>query len=308
MPTPVLLLVNRDKPEAVEAADEVAELVRRHGELVGEAPIDEEQLPREAGRAQVIVVLGGDGSILGEVRRCASMNVAMLGVNLGRLGFMAEFDLPSLRRDAKAIFGQGRFESRELSMVRAQIVRRDGQAEAAGVALNEVCVSAGPPYRMVMLTLRVDGRPGPTLTGDGLIVCTPTGSTAYNLSAGGPIVAPGVDALCITTIAAHSLGVRPILVPGGSLIEIEVVRANRDLSGQGTTLILDGQVQRPIAAGERIRIEARRPGVKFITNPTNDYWQTLISKLHWAEAPRMRGGQEDGAKARRHEGAEQESE
>jgi NAD+ kinase len=140
--------------------------------------------------------------------------------------------------------------------------------------------------------MRINDEKGPTVNGDGMIVSTPTGSTAYNVSAGGPIVSPDVDALVITPIAAHSLSFRPIVVGAASRIELIMNRVNSsgaDGGGcAGTTLVLDGQVVCPLAEGDRVVLGLDPRPVRFVRNPRGGYWTTLTEKMHWAAPPRLR--------------------
>src|SRR5437899_2158395 len=198
MPRSALLLVNPQKPAAATAAAEVRGLIQRYGRLIAELPADNSPLPAEARDAELVVVFGGDGTLLSQTRRCALPGAAMLGVNMGRLGFLAEFDMPALRDQAASIFGEGRLVIAEFPLVAVQVVGPKGEPRFEGMALNEAVITAGPPYRMITLAISFDGQPGPTISGDGVIVSSPLGSTAYNLSAGGPILAPSIDGLAIT--------------------------------------------------------------------------------------------------------------
>lgn len=293
----VLLLVNRTKPDASSATTELRALIARHGACVAELEA-EPGAPAltSRGGADLIVVLGGDGTLISQARRCADLGVPILGVNVGRLGFLAEYDLPSLREQAPYIFGDDPLPTRELHMLRAEVLGRDGVTRRfSNVALNECVVTAGPPYRMISLAISIDGTEGPSVTGDGLIVSTPTGSTAYNVSAGGPILHPEMDAHVITPIAAHSLAFRPVVVPARSRIEIEMLRVNRlagsaggDQAMAGTALTLDGQISAALLEGDRIVISRDPRPVPFVRNPLGSYWATLIDKLHWAAVPRVR--------------------
>jgi NAD+ kinase len=170
-------------------------------------------------------------------------------------------------------------------MLRAQVYAT-GQAKPrlSDTALNECVVTSGPPYRMIALSVSINGEAGPTFSGDGLIVSTPTGSTAYNVSAGGPIVSPDTDALVITPIAAHSLAFRPIVVAGSSDIEATMLRGNAG----GTALVLDGHVVATLGEGDRVRVGREGPPIRFVRNPRGSYWTTLIEKLNWAIPPRLR--------------------
>lgn len=301
MPRSVLLVVNRDKPEAVTAAAEVRRLIERHARLVGELDADGgagEPL-RDARGADLIVVLGGDGTLLSQARRCVDLGLPLLGVNLGKLGFLAEFDLASLRDQAGAVLGAPGAPTHAVRMLRTEVFEAGaGTPRFTGSALNECVVTAGPPYRMISMALSIDGEPGPTVSGDGLIVSTPTGSTAYNVSAGGPIVAPGADATVITPIAAHSLAFRPIVVPASSRVELTMLRVNQSFGtgdrrlgpGRGTTLVLDGHATTWLAEGERVVVTSDGRPVHFVRNPRGSYWATLIDKLHWAAPPKLRAG------------------
>ncbi len=299
MPRSVLLLVNRNKPEAARAAKDVRVLIERFGRVVAEFEGDGAPLPPlPAGqRPDLIVVLGGDGTLLAQARRCADLNLPLLGVNLGKLGFLAEFDLHSLTEQAQALFGGNALPTHDAGMLRAEIyAARAARPRFSDTALNECVVTAGPPYRMISMALSIDGVSGPTVSGDGLIVSTPTGSTAYNVSAGGPIVAPQTDAIVITPIAAHSLAFRPIVVPGSSRIEFTMLRVNqsfgegdrREGPGRGTTLVLDGGVYSPLEEHERVVVTRDARRVRFVRNPRGSYWATLIDKMQWAAPPRAR--------------------
>ncbi|TVS07312.1 MAG: NAD(+)/NADH kinase [Phycisphaerales bacterium] len=285
----VLLVVNRRKPDAVGAADRVRELISAHGTLVGETDTEREDAAAAEG-AELVVVLGGDGTLLSQARRFADLGVPLLGVNLGKLGFMAEFDLEAFERSAPELLGGGALSVREHRRLTAE-VRRGRSVVYSGVGLNDAVVTAGPPFRLIELSLSIAGGPGAKVNGDGLVVSTPTGSTAYNLSAGGPIIEPGVDALAIAAIAAHTLAFRPIVVDGSTPIELRVLRAN-EANGEGTALVLDGRRVCGLRTGDVVRIGRDEAPVRFVTNPGRDYWATVMDKLHWAAAPRLRDGSE----------------
>ncbi|MDQ7013682.1 MAG: NAD(+)/NADH kinase [Planctomycetota bacterium] len=290
MPRRVLFAFNPDDAETKEAAAKVRAVVERHGTCAGETPSRSDASVEGIGEVDLIVVLGGDGTLLSQARRFADLDIPLLGVNLGRLGFMAEFDLDAVERHGETLFGDGPLTTDALGMLRARVF---GEGESTprfdGLGLNEAAVTAGYPFRMVELGLRINGETGPVLGGDGLVVSTPTGSTAYNVSAGGPIVAPGVGALTITPIAAHTLSFRPIVVPSSSTIEIIARRVNNDLERGGTTLVLDGQVQTPLHHGDRVEIAGDAQHVRFVQNTEVGFWETVIQKLHWGAQPRMRG-------------------
>lgn len=302
MPRRVLLLVNRTKPEAAQAAKALRELITKHGSCAAEldAPVGSATplTKADAKSADLIIVLGGDGTLIAQARRTADLGLPLLGVNIGRLGFLAEYDLHAFADQAPYLLSDHPLPTRELHLVRAEIYAGSATAPRfKDAALNECVVTAGPPYRMISLSMQIGAQLGPTLTGDGLIISTPTGSTAYNVSAGGPILSPELDALVITPIAAHTLAFRPVVVPMTTRLELTMLRVNRAASERpgdthasfGTTLTLDGQINEPLYEHDRIVLTRDDRPIRFVRNPLASYWNTLVDKLHWAAAPRMRG-------------------
>ncbi len=282
-----LILVNRTKPDAEKSLAAVRTAIEQVGRVVGVLDANHDTLSDARG-ADVLVVLGGDGTILAQARRCAALNIPVLGVKIGNLGFLAEFDVNSFTRHAPAIFRGAPLSLAERMMLDAAVtLPGETAATFADAALNDAVVTAGPPYRLIELDVYIDGEPGPTLRGDGVIISTPVGSTAYNASAGGPIVAPDLDSFTITPIAAHSLAFRPIVLPSTHTIELVIRRANDD-DGAGTTLVLDGQVHHRLPTGSRVRLSRSPHAVRLIRNPDATFWSTLIRKLHWASAPGRR--------------------
>ncbi|MDX2146145.1 MAG: NAD(+)/NADH kinase [Planctomycetota bacterium] len=281
----VLLVINREKAEAASTTAAIRTLLAGHT-IVGE--IDALQpLPADVpDDIDLAIVLGGDGTLLAHARHFGPKGVPLLGVNIGRLGFMAEFDLDAFRVHAPQLLEQPRLNCRDFSALHVRVVSSTGESFSS-LAINDAVITAGPPYRMISVALSIDGGDGPTVNGDGLIIASPVGSTAYNLSAGGPIIAPEVDALTITAIAPHTLSFRPIVTPGSSTITVTVLRANASRAKGGTTLVLDGQVEHPIVEGDRIVVTRRQKAVRFVANPAGSYWRTLLEKLRWAATPRL---------------------
>ena len=291
-----LLVVNQRKPRAVEAADEIGSLITEHGRLIRR--VDSDQLARFVGseggseEPDLIIVLGGDGTILSASRACLEMGAPLLGINTGKVGFMAGYEPGSFRRDAAGLLGGGPLNINEHRTLTGTVEDDAGRVRHEATAVNELVVTAGPPYRMITLDLRIDDQPGPTVSGDGLIVSTPLGSTAYNISAGGPIVAPGVDASIITPIAAHSLSFRPIVLHADEPIEI-AVRSINSMEEAGTTLLIDGQGHHRLSEGDTVRIRSGERTVRFVSDPAVSYWRTLLSKMHWASTPTGQIGEFD---------------
>jgi NAD+ kinase len=283
-----LFLVNPNKPDALTAAEALASDVAPHGRVLGTLPATNAPPPEQASSADVLVVIGGDGTLLSQARRFASMGVPMLGVNMGRLGFLAEFDVASLRNMASTIFGDGALTTRNFSALRVEVIgKRSSKPRFTAMAINEAVITAGPPFRLISLGLAIDGYEGPVVRGDGMMVATPLGSTAYNLAAGGPIMGPDVDAFVVTAMAAQSLAFRPVVVSSGSTIEITMLKVNDETPGSGTALVIDGQTHVHVGGGDRLRISKDKPLLRFVQNPLSNYWSRLIGKLNWAVAPRM---------------------
>jgi NAD+ kinase len=280
------LFVNNDKADARDALPRVRAIVERHGALLGECEAND--CPAPSKDTDIAIVLGGDGTILAAAKTLAPLGIPMLGVNFGKVGFLAEFESESFERDAPALFDASKpLPTRDAPLLDATIERSNGVVEPVGIALNECSVTAGPPYRMIALDISIDHQPGPLLQGDGVIVATPTGSTAYNAAANGPILAPTAECLVLTPVAAHSLSFRSIVVSLKSEIRLNVRRANHhELNhGAGTTLVLDGQTMAPLTEGDSVVIRRRPEPLTVVTNRAANYWQTLIRKMHWAVPP-----------------------
>ena len=279
----VLLLINDDKTEAVRALPDVRAILSAHATIVGEAPANGEALTDVNG-ADLVVVLGGDGTLLSQARRCADLDIPILGVNFGKLGFLAQYDFDSFKRDAQRLLATSDLPTTKRSLIRVTVVDGDGKQRFSGLAMNDAVITAGPPYRMLELAMRIDDEAGPRWRGDGVVVSTALGSTGHNVSAGGPILMPTLDVLAISPIAAHSLAFRPIVVSGSSRVEITLIEGNRD-DGAGTTLVTDGRAQCRLDAGDALMVESAGRTVSFVLNPARTYWETLLGKLHWAAAP-----------------------
>jgi NAD+ kinase len=232
------------------------------------------------------IVFGGDGSIISTARNVSKAALPVVGVNVGKLGFLAEFSVaelveffPRLNKGAAPIdkrmmlncrvFGNGRGKTQDEKFCSA--------------AINDIYITAGPPFRMIELKILVDGQPLAGCVTDGLIISTPTGSTAYNLSAGGPILSPKIEAVVITPICPHSLSFRPIVINADSKIEVFGVRVN-----EGTTISIDGQVSLNLSINDVVRVEKADTNFLIVNNPLRSQWDTLATKLSWAEKPKYK--------------------
>jgi NAD+ kinase len=235
-----------------------------------------QQKTQLAGKADVLLVLGGDGTMLNAARLAGERGIPILGVNMGGLGFLTEVRLEHLYPSLDRVFAN-EFVLDERLMLRTH-VHRHGETVAHGVVLNDVVISKGTLARMIELKIAIQGRFVANLRSDGLIVSTPTGSTAYSLSAGGPIVNPAVQALMLTPICPHTLTHRPLIVPGN--VEIEVTLTSRD---DGAMATLDGQVGIAMSQGDTTVISASEHRTRLIRFPESDYYDVLREKLKWGD-------------------------
>jgi len=229
-------------------------------------------------RADLAIVLGGDGTMLNAARQLARYRVPLVGVNQGRLGFMTDIarsDMLTCIDDLLA----GRFAPESRMLLDAQVVR-DGKGISSNLALNEVVVDKGAIGRLIEFELFIDGEFVYSLRSDGLIVSTPTGSTAYALSADGPIMNPNVAGIALVPLCPHSLTNRPILVGDLSEIEVRIVRAT------DTRIHFDGQVTLDLMTEDRVRIRRSAFSICFLHPPGYSYFAMLRQKLNWNEQPK----------------------
>jgi len=227
-----------------------------------------------AGAADLLVVLGGDGSVLAAVRAIGARRVAVLGVNLGHLGFLTEVS-PGEAEAALEAALRGEFSLVERS--RFEVTHtRVGHELRRDLVLNDAVITKGSVLaRLIELEALVDGRVIATYRSDGLIVATPTGSTAYNLSAGGPILDTDVRAAILNPICPHMLTLRPLVLPDDRAI---VVRLR---SPEDATLTLDGQVGGSVRTGDEVRVVKAAEPARFVSKPARDHFETLRTKLGW---------------------------
>ncbi|HOD83172.1 MAG: putative inorganic polyphosphate/ATP-NAD kinase [Planctomycetes bacterium ADurb.Bin126] len=273
----IIILANLDKPGVQQELEALREWIAQRAEvmLVQSA---REELSRCAAQADLCLVLGGDGTLLSAARALADTDIPLLGVNMGKLGFLAEFDLDALRTYLDDILA-GRLAPARRIMLQVCVsnCERHGFCSAAA---NDVVISAGQPFRMIELDVFQGDTQIAQYFGDGLIVATPTGSTGYNMSAGGPILEPSLDALILTPIAPHSLAMRPLVVDTHSPICIDAVRIN-----PGTALIIDGQVSTHLCEGDRVEIVRHARPARIFSHPQRDFFDTLTTKLQWGRGP-----------------------
>ena len=258
--------------------------VKKAGENRPESGVAEESITDTLANCDFAIVFGGDGSIISTARNLSHASVPLIGVNIGKLGFSAEFSVSELE-DFFPSLSSGAIPTYERMMLRCRVFSAGNESSRGemfcSAAVNDIFFTAGPPFRTVELQIFVDGQPLAGCVSDGLIIATPTGSTAYNLSAGGPILSPKIEAMVITPTCPHSLSFRPIVINAESVIEVVGIRVN-----EGTTVSIDGQINLRLAADEVVRIEREDRNFVIINNPLRSQWDTLATKLRWAEKPK----------------------
>ncbi|MBP5320146.1 MAG: NAD(+)/NADH kinase [Kiritimatiellae bacterium] len=280
------VIVNADKPRAESAVAAVFASARRLGLhlLVDPCGLPVElsetvtPLPAESFReegAEAVIVLGGDGSMLDAVRRSKPPYLPMIGLNIGSLGYLTSVEEPNFVR-AMEMLREGAFQVSRRSMVAAEIISGSGTTLALPDALNEVVVSRGASGTSVELDLQLNGKTVSRFLCDGMIVATPTGSTAYSLSAGGPILLPDVEALVVNLICPHTLTSRPLVVPHDALISIRVASAERDLN-----VSADGRDNVPVQVGDVVRVVRSARSLPVIMMEGVSPCDVMRRKLGW---------------------------
>lgn len=281
----LLILGNMSKPGVAEQIEQLRGWFEERAEVVGVSPTNE-PLPQGGESADLAVVFGGDGTLLSAARLLAGTGVPLLGVNMGKLGFLAEFDVEHMQKHLGEVL-DGKVEPTERMMLQVT-VRPCSTSEGAGdggsgfssPVANDLAISAGPPFRMVDLHVFQGDSEVARYLGDGLVVATPSGSTGYNMSAGGPILEPTLDAITITPVAPHTLSLRPIVVRSDEAVRIVAVKVN-----PGTAVIVDGQVSCSLCEGDVVEIRRAPRGTRVVPHPGRSFFQTLANKLQWGRSP-----------------------
>ncbi len=279
------IMANAGKPAALEVAASADAYLRSRGftvhlqnRVADALGISERGQPDDAVAAvDAVLVLGGDGTILATARLCAPMGTPMLPVHVGRFGFLTAVSPEGLTAALDALL-EGRYSQEERMMLWGE-TRRAGELQDTGLALNEIVVANGPLSRVLHLRTSIDGRFVTTYAADGIIVATPTGSTAYSLSAGGPLVHPSLQALLVTPICPHTLTSRALLVPPSAEVTVIVERDPQDI----VRVTIDGQLGFPLQAEDAIHIRRSPHQAKFLSVGGADFYDKLQDKLHWGE-------------------------
>ena len=259
----------RFKQEQIEVLFEDS-LAEQLGQVVGYAG---EDIPAQV---DLIIVLGGDGTLISVARQVGKLSVPIVGVNLGRLGFLTEItrdELPDMLE--RLIAGDYQVTDR---MMLDSYIYRDGEVVGNYTVLNDIVINKGALARIIDMDTYVDGRRLSSFKADGLIISTPTGSTGYSLAAGGPIIYPEINSLLITPICPHMLTNRPIVVWSRSIIEIQV-----KFEDDVVFFTADGQVGRKLLPGDRVEVRRSESRTWLVNSPSKDYFEILRTKLSWGE-------------------------
>ncbi len=276
-------IIAKDIPAALKAAKKLTVWLESRGKKVfidretaasiKQKGYDRAELPA---LVEMLIVLGGDGTLLSAARHVADAhtNVPIFGVNLGSLGFMAEVSLDELYDNLEKAIA-GKLETEDRMMLSTSVIR-DGKHIARYRVLNDAVINKGALARMMELRITVSDGHLTTLRADGLIVATPTGSTAYSLSAGGPIIHPTIHCFVVTPICPHTLSNRPIALPDTVVVTVCLTSQSEDVS-----LTLDGQIGFPLMPHDVVEIKRSRFKMRLIKHPTKSYYEILRSKLKW---------------------------
>lgn len=278
------VFAKRNHPEAVEIAREVTSWLQEreievfHDKALAEDLGTGQGYPGGSIPAMVnlIVVLGGDGTLISVARKVGDLRTPILGVNLGSLGFLTEITLQEIFPVLEQVV-RGDFTVSSRMMLDA-VVRREGREVGRYRVLNDVVINKGALARIIDMEASVDDVYLTTFKADGLIISTPTGSTGYNLAAGGPIIYPDLDCLVMAPICPHMLTNRPIIVSDKAIIRVEVKFQDQDV-----VFTADGQVGMPLQGGDVVEVRRSRSCTLLVKSPTKDYFQVLRTKLRWGE-------------------------
>ena len=280
------IIAKKNKPEGVAIVRNLVEwlnpkkievyIEEEIGKLLSPAlwkPVQREAIPTDM---EMIVVLGGDGTLLSVARQVWNKNIPILGVNLGGLGFLTEITLDELYPVLERVLRDD-FETDERDVLNAEVIRR-GERVAEFIVLNDAVINKGALARIIDLETTINGEYLSTFRSDGLIISTPTGSTAYNLSAGGPIVFPSLHTIIITPICPHTLTIRPIIIPDHVRIRALLKSRNEEV-----TLTLDGQQGFALEFEDVVEVRKAEGRILLIKSPYRRYFELLREKLKWGE-------------------------
>lgn len=281
----VALIGKYKSPEIAEPLLKLAVFLEQRGVQVMLDPLTAEHvgknrhevlpLERIGERAELAVVIGGDGTMLNIARTFAPYDVALVGVNQGRLGFLTDLSIKTMFESIGSIL-DGQFVTEQRMLLESEVLSA-GQAATKVLAFNDVAVNKGAEGSLIEIEVHIDGRFVYNLRSDGLIIASPTGSTAYALSSGGPILHPSLDAIALVPVSPHTLSNRPIVVGGNSVIEITVH------SGADARVHFDSHSHHELSAKDRVVVRRCPHKIRLLHPLDHNYYHMLREKLHWSE-------------------------
>ncbi|MCB5186897.1 NAD kinase [Methylobacillus caricis] len=248
----------------------IEEKTAEHSEIKGYTTL---KLSAIGAYADLAIVLGGDGTMLTVARALVDYQIPLVGVNRGRFGFLTDINSDHMLESVAQILG-GEFQTEQRILLEASILR-DGKMTGQGYALNDVVVNKNGLARLIELEIYIDKHFVQKQRSDGLIVATPTGTTAYSLSAGGPILHPTLDAIALVPICPHTLSNRPIAINSASEVEIHVVHA------EDASVHLDGQMKMALQPGDKVHVRRANNTITLLHPPGHNHYDVLREKLHW---------------------------
>lgn len=275
----VLLYSNEAKAESSKALAFVRSLIQARGARV--ATVKKAPSARALRDADLAVALGGDGTMLHVARQVAPRGIPLLGVNIGTLGFLSGAEAGDLKRCMDAVLA-GKFAVEERSMLSAEVLRGGRRVFGPELALNEVVIRCGEQARAITLSTRSGERFMADYFGDGLIVATPTGSTAYSLAASGPIVDPSLDVTLVAPICPHALTQRPLIVPAHLPLTIRLGR-RREGEAPRVLVSLDGRSGCDLRIGDEVRVRRAETPLRLLLPPGRSFFEVLRRKLKWGQ-------------------------
>ena len=275
-----VLFYNEQKPDTQVALKPVLKMLknRRVAVWMGHTPEGRKRLPD----ADVAIALGGDGTMLRVARSLAPHGVPLFGINSGGLGFLSGTELKELKRNLATVLDGG-FELQERWMLKAEVLRGGRRTFGPNIALNDCVIRCGDTARAITLRAFSGQSFLADYFGDGLIISTPTGSTAYALAAGGPVVDPRLAAFLIAPICPHTLTQRPVIIPAEHPVSVRLVVRQGHEESPEALMSLDGQIGCALRLGEEVRIRRFEKPLRLLVNPKRSYFETLRRKLKWGE-------------------------
>ncbi|MCK5577967.1 MAG: NAD(+)/NADH kinase [Planctomycetes bacterium] len=272
----IIIIGDRRKARVTKIIRELKPWLKKRVKIVAVDLTNKLKLNRT--KADLVLVLGGDGAIISTARRLGSNSIPVVGINLGRFGFMAEYSLSELKESFQKIL-KGKLPSSKRMMIQCEVWR--GRKKAGSfMSLNDVVITRGTISRMIYLRLAINKKEMTVFGADGVVVSTPVGSTAHSLSAGGPLLHPSMRALTVTPICAHTLSMRPLVIPVDQEVTLELAGESQEV-----VLTVDGQIFMYLHENDRVVLKASRHVFHLIGNDRRSFYDILREKLFWGGQP-----------------------